>query len=139
MRLPTARASEQDSIPQTKAAMNLQQAYYNKCFRVCFLESKRDAFQTFFERLMGLAFPGDFMPWGRQGDEKNNGFLTSERTLFQVYAPNEMSAASAVAKIQEDFAGAKVYWEQYLGKWVFVHNADNGLSPNAQKALLTHL
>ena len=74
---------------------------------------------------------------GRQGDEKNDGFLASERTLYQVYAPNEMTAAQAVNKIQADFAGAKVHWEQYLDQWVFVHNADNGLSPNVQKALLT--
>lgn len=119
--------------------MNLQQAYYKKCFRVSFLESKGDAFQTFFERLMGLAYPGDFMPcrpWGQQGDQKNDGFLASERTLYQVYAPNELTATRTVQKIQSDFAGAITHWDVHLDKWVFVHNADAGLSPNVQRTLL---
>lgn len=71
--------------------MNLQDAYYEARFENAFLRAKGDEFQTFFERLMGLAYKADFMacrPWGNQGDRKNDGFLKSERRLFQVYAPN---------------------------------------------------
>lgn len=119
--------------------MNLQQAYYELRFEVAFRSAKGDEFQTFFERLMGLAYKADFMacrPWGNQGDHKNDGFLKSERRLFQVYAPNEMTAAKAITKIGEDFDGAKAYWGTQFDKWVFAHNATDGLPPHVQKALL---
>ena len=119
--------------------MNLQDAYYELKFEVAFLHAKGDEFQTFFERLMGLAYKADFMacrPWGKQGDRKNDGFLKSERRLFQVYAPNVMTAAKAVAKIKEDFEGAKIHWGAYFDKWVFAHNATDGLAPDIQALLL---
>ncbi|MGA7891590.1 MAG: ABC-three component system protein, partial [Candidatus Sulfotelmatobacter sp.] len=75
-------------------------------------------------------------PWGKVGDRKNDGFLKSERRLFQVYAPNEMEAAKAVAKITEDFEGAKEHWGKHFDKWSFVHNASDGLPPHVQKLLL---
>lgn len=119
--------------------MNLQQAYYELRFVDAFRSAKGDSFQTFFEKLMGLAFKGDFMacrPWGKTGDRKNDGFLKSERRLFQVYAPNEMEKAKAIAKIKEDFAGAKVHWGKHFDKWVFAHNATDGLPPHVQEVLL---
>ena len=42
--------------------MNLPQAYYEQRFEILFLRAKGDEFQTFFERLMGLAYKADFMP-----------------------------------------------------------------------------
>lgn len=119
--------------------MNLQQAFYEQKFENAFLRQKGDAFQNFFERLMGLAYKTDFMacrPWGNRGDRKNDGFLKSERRLFQVYAPNEMTEAKAIAKISEDFEGAKVYWGNHFDKWTFVHNAVDGLPPHVHKVLL---
>lgn len=119
--------------------MNLQEAYYEQKFENEFLRAKGDAFQIFFERLMGLAYKTDFMacrPWGNQGDRKNDGFLKSERRLFQVYAPNEMNEAKAKGKITKDFRGAKVHWGTYFDKWVFVHNATDGLPPHVQQLLL---
>ena len=85
--------------------MNLSDAYYEQKFENEYLRAKGDAFQTFFERLMSLAYKADFMPcrpWGSQGDRKNDGYLKSERRLFQVYAPNEMDGAKAKAKITID-------------------------------------
>lgn len=120
--------------------MNIQDAYYEQKFENAFLRTHGDAFQTFFERLMGLAYKADFMacrPWGSQGDRKNDGFLKSERRLFQVYAPNEMDATKAKAKIAEDFTGAKGHWGNYFDKWTFVHNASDGrLPPHVQQLLL---
>jgi len=86
-----------------------------------------------------LAYKGDFMacrPWGNQGDRKNDGFLKSKRYLFQVYAPNDMDAAKAIIKIKKDFEGAKKYWSMYFDKWIFVHNAVDGLPPHVQQILL---
>lgn len=119
--------------------MNLRQAHYEQKFENAFLRAKGDAFQDFFEKLMGFAYKADFMacrPWGNRGDRKNDGFLKSERRLFQVYAPNEMSEAKAIQKIQEDFEGAKEHWGEHFDKWVFAHNAVDGLPPHVQTALL---
>lgn len=119
----------------------LQLAFYEKDFRIAFLQSKGNEFQSLFEKLMNLAYKADFMPcrpWGNQGDRKNDGFLKSERRLFQVYAPNEMDAAKVIAKIKEDFDGAKVHWGNHFVAWVFVHNAADGLPPHVQKVLLDY-
>lgn len=118
----------------------IQQLNYEKDFRIAFLESKGDGFQRLFEKLMLKAHPNDFMacrPWGNVGDRKNDGYLPSERTLFQSYAPNELSAADAIKKINEDFEGAKEHWEKYFDEWTFVHNAPDGrLGPHIIEALV---
>lgn len=119
--------------------MNLQEAFYELKFENAFLRAKGDAFQELFEKLMGLAYKADFMacrPWGNRGDRKNDGFLKSERRLFQVYAPSEMTEAKAIAKIREDFEGAKTYWGTHFDTWVFAHNAVEGLPPHVHKLLL---
>jgi len=116
-----------------------QQLYYEKCFRIAFLETGGDAFQRLFEVLMGKVYPDDFIacrPWGNIGDRKNDGYLPSKRILFQVFAPNEMSASEAISKINEDFEGAKKHWEKYFNEWVFVHNTHDGrLSPQVIERL----
>lgn len=119
--------------------MSIRKAFYEARFENAFLRAKGNEFQTFFERLMGLAYRADFMacrPWGQEGDHKNDGFLKSERRLFQVYAPNEMKATDAIAKIKEDFEGARAYWGTHFDHWVFAHNAVDGLPPHVQKTLL---
>ncbi len=62
--------------------------------------------------------------------------MKSERRLFQVYAPNEMTAKEAIAKITEDFDGAKVHWGTHFDKWVFAHNASDGLPPHVLTLLV---
>jgi len=114
-------------------------AYYEGQLSHHFLTARADAFQTLFEKLMGKAHPADFIacrPWGKVGDRKNDGYLPSERTLFQVYAPNQMRAADAIAKIDEDFKGALSHWKEHFDNWVFVHNAHEGLSPQILDKLL---
>ena len=120
--------------------MTLQDAYYEQRFENEYLRAKGEAFQTLFERLMGLAYKTDFMacrPWGNQGDRKNDGFLRSERRLFQVYGPNEMTAADALNKITEDFDGAKEHWHKLFDKWTFVHNAIDGMPPHVHAFVLS--
>jgi hypothetical protein len=119
--------------------VNLRDAYYEARFENAFLRAKGTAFQEFFERLMSLAYKADFMPcrpWGNRGDRKNDGFLKSERRLFQVYAPYGMEEKKAIAKISDDFAGARTHWGTWFGKWAFVHNAVDGLPPHVQSILL---
>jgi hypothetical protein len=117
----------------------LIRAYYEVLFERDFLKKKGDRFQDFFCEIMEKCHPNDFLrvrPWGRHGDRKNDGYLQSTRTLFQVYAPNEMEAAKAVKKIRTDFKGALPYWKQYFDTWIFVHNSREGLSPDVTRTLL---
>ena len=115
-------------------------AYYNVVFERDFLRMKGNEFQRLFADLMEKRYPGgDFIrirPWGRTGDRKNDGYLKSQRTLFQVYAPNEMKEAAALKKIEEDFTGALPHWKKYFHTWVFAHNARDGLGPGITKKLL---
>jgi len=117
----------------------LKRAYYEMSYELRFIKLKGNEFQNFFAEIMGKRYPGDFMrvkPWGKQGDQKNDGYLKSERTLFQVYAPNEMTEREMIKKVAEDFRGALPHWEQYFDTWVFVHNARDGLGPEQTKILL---
>lgn len=117
--------------------MSFIQSHYDQSFKIRFLESKGEAFQLFFEHLMGYAYRSDFIackPYGKQGDKKNDGILPSERKLFQVYAPRALDSARTKAKITEDFDGAKAHWSDHFDTWVFVHN-DGALPPE----VITHI
>src|SRR5579864_2919048 len=111
----------------------LKRSYYELCFENAYLKKVGNEFQDFFSEIMEKCHPGDFQrvrPWGNAGDWKNDGYFRSARILFQVYAPNEMSANDAVTKIHEDFYGALRYWQQSFDTWVFVHNSRQGLGPH---------
>ncbi len=114
-------------------------AFYELKFRNAFLENRGEAFQDLFSSIMEKRHPNDFIrtrPWGNQGDRKNDGYVRSTRTLFQVYAPNEVEETKTLAKIDEDFAGALLHWSDHFDTWVFVHNSMQGLGPGVTKKLL---
>src|SRR5689334_11072685 len=107
----------------------IARSHYELRFRVEFLERKGIEFQGFFATIMEKRYPEDFIrvrPWGSAGDWKNDGYLKSQRKLFQSYAPNELTANECVSKIDEDFSGALPYWKQHFNTWVFVHNSRDG-------------
>jgi hypothetical protein len=113
--------------------MRFQDAFYELKFENAFLQARGNEFQTFFNRLMGFAYKADYIasrPWGKVGDKKNDGFLKSDKCLFQVYGPNELSESVAKRKITEDFEGALFHWKSDFEKWVFVHNSTQGLPPH---------
>lgn len=117
----------------------IRRAHYELKFEVEFLRRRGNEFQELFCLVMENGYPNDFIrtrPWGKQGDRKNDGYLPSQRRLFQVYAPNELSSAETVSKITEDFNGAIPHWKQYFDNWCFVHNAREGLPPDVTKKLL---
>jgi len=107
--------------------------WYYRELRLAFHEKKFGEFQNLFASIMEARYGSDFIrvkPYGRDGDRKNDGILRSRRLLFQVYAPNELKAATAIIKIEEDFNGALHHWREHFDSWVFVHNAlDDGLPP----------
>jgi hypothetical protein len=117
----------------------LKHSFYELKFVVAFYEKGGNEFQDFFSAIMEKCHPGDFLrvcPWGNVGDRKNDGYLRSMRTLFQVYAPNEMVASEAITKIHTDFYGALPYWQKYFDRWIFVHNSRKGLGPDITAKLL---
>ncbi len=117
----------------------VSRSWYELAFERDFLKKTGNSFQDFFCEIMEKCHPGDFQrirPWGKFGDRKNDGYLSSARMLFQIYAPNEIRQADTLAKINEDFYGALPYWEKYFDSWVFTHNSRQGLSPDVFKRLL---
>ena len=115
------------------------EVFYELRFKTQFLEAKGAAFQDLFVAIMSKAHPSDFMPcrpWGAVGDRKNDGYLKSERRLFQVYAHNELKVSQTIAKIREDFTEALPHWRDHFGTWVFVHNTTGGLPPDVIATLL---
>ncbi|WP_435106478.1 ABC-three component system protein [Arhodomonas sp. AD133] len=118
---------------------DFERAFRELQFKTTYLEKKGNEFQDWFATIMEKRFPGDFIrvrPWGKVGDRKNDGYVRSTRSLFQVYAPNDMSAKEALAKIDEDYNGALPYWEQYFDTWIFVHNSKQGLGPDVTAKLV---
>lgn len=116
-----------------------ERAFLELKFEVETLKRRGDSYQEFFCEIMSLRYPGDFIktrPWGRQGDWKNDGYLRSQRQLFQCYAPDEIKDTVTIRKIDEDFDGALPHWQAYFETWTLVHNAHRGLPPAVTERLL---
>jgi len=65
---------------------------------------------------------------GREGDGKSDGYLISEKCVFQSYAPSSgFNKSKLLTKIECDFNGAKDKWREEMEKWVFVHSDPEGL------------
>lgn len=112
----------------------LQRSIYVDRFRLAFHTQRGTAFQDWFVRLAGHAFGADFeevRPYGLHGDLKCDGRRVSTKSVFQCYAPDAMKEAELIAKVDEDFHGARAHWNTEMAEWVFVHNDGRGLPPNA--------
>lgn len=117
----------------------ITRSHYELTYEVNFLKQKGNSFQDFFYNIMELRYPCDFnsvRTWGNQGDQKCDGYLTTQGTIFQVYAPNEMEATKAIKKIDEDFHGAKEHWKERMKSWIFIHNSAIGLSAEVLKKII---
>jgi hypothetical protein len=114
-------------------------AYYELAFKVRFMEAHGQAFQDLFSDVMEKRYPGDFhrvKPWGRLGDLKNDGYLSSKRLLYQVYAPSDLAAEATLAKMEADFEGGFANWADHCDGWVFVTSEREGLPAPVEKKLL---
>jgi C-terminal domain 10 of the ABC-three component (ABC-3C) systems len=117
----------------------VERAFRELQFKTAYLEKKGNEFQDWFATIMEKRFPSDFIrvrPWGKAGDRKNDGYVRSKRWLFQVYAPNDMSAKEALTKICEDYNGALPFWEHHFDTWIFMHNSKLGLGPDVTAKLV---
>lgn len=110
----------------------LAQYHFEIAFELEFRKARGDNFQRLFGRIMNMAYLGDFVqtrPWGRQGDNKCDGYLPSQRRFYQCYAPNELEQSATLRKLNEDFLGALPYAGSFFDIWVFTHNAEDGRIP----------
>lgn len=92
------------------------------------------AFEDFFVQAGTAIWEGDFVPWrpqGPLGDFKCDGYRSSNRTVFQCHAPENPEPSRIVAKIDEDFAGARDHFGDKMQWWIFVHNQRKGLPATA--------
>jgi hypothetical protein len=118
----------------------ITRSWYEMRLQLTMREKRFNEFQDFFNTIMELRYPADFQrvrPWGDDGDRKNDGYLKSERRLFQVYAPNQIQKVKTISKMEEDFHGALPYWEKYFSVWTFVHNSFEGLAGDVLATLLS--
>jgi hypothetical protein len=115
-----------------------QRSFYGLKFENTFLREKGKAFESFFARVMSHGFTGNFepvRPYGAKGDLKCDGFRSSDGTVFQSYAPDSTKLADLLAKIDEDFDGARAHWGTKMRRWEFVHNDPRGLPAEAVRKL----
>ena len=75
-------------------------------------------FEDLFTSIMNYAEPGfrQIKAWGNIGDRKNDGYIKSTETYFQVFAPEDIgkSYPNAIKKLETDFAGLKKQWPNVL-------------------------
>ena len=96
------------------------------CFKVEIYKRMGDEFQNFFEEIMSKSNDGfkTVKPWGNVGDKKNDGFIPSTGTYYQVYAPENLVCATAIQKLETDLEGTVVHWNEVcpLRKFFYVVN-----------------
>jgi hypothetical protein len=126
--------------------MNDNEKYFASLqFENKLLKANGQTFEDLFTQVMVLLYP-DFRKvkaYGKLGDRKNDGFIPSENTYFQCYAPENIqkSKSNLIKKLNEDFGGLLNYWNNNgfnVEKFFFVVNdKGNGLSPEAYVELQT--
>ncbi len=117
----------------------LEKSFYGLHIRLACCEKHGNEFQSFFERFMLMRHGDDFIVvrnYGNIGDRKCDGYLQSEQTVYQCYAPQGlMDQRDTLTKIGEDFTGAKTHWTE-MAVWRFVTN-QRSLPPDVVRHLNT--
>ncbi len=116
----------------------LQRCFYGLNFANAFLRERGKAFEAFFSKIMSHAFVGDFVPvrpYGAKGDLKCDGYRSSDKAVFQCYAPDTMKITVLLKKMDADFLGAVAHWGKNMRRWTFVHNDGRGLPAEAVRKM----
>lgn len=106
-----------------QGGLGMSLEWYDMCYKSKLTELNGTSFETFFQEVMVHIHKENFtnaMPWGSIGDRGNDGYLITEKTLFQCYSPNEVKAAATIKKITTDFEKSKEYWGKHINKWVLM-------------------
>lgn len=117
---------------QERSIARLQ--FQNKIFK-----ANGQAFEAIFTQTMYYAHPGfqAIKPWGNIGDRKNDGYIKSEGTYFQVYAPEEItkSYVELVKKINRDFSGLIEQWSPVDNFYFVVNDKYNGVNADCEQII----
>lgn len=122
------------------ALSSLHKTYYGVKLLEAFLSNQGNSFEDLFSKIMKKVYKEQFhivRPYGAQGDLKCDGYLESEKTVFQCYAPRQTDQKSMIAKINKDFPGAVKHWGDKMARWRFVHNDTDGLPPDVVQHIVT--
>ncbi|NEU06621.1 hypothetical protein [Clostridium senegalense] len=101
-----------------------------KEFKIKLLMSDGQAFEDLFYSIMST-FNTDFRKvkaFGRQGDDKNDGFIPSKGEYYQCYGPENITKSStekySIKKLKEDFNGLLLKWnnEWKINSFYYVIN-----------------
>lgn len=114
----------------TRPMLNSDRALIAILLENTLLKNTGQAFEDFFIDAGTTLWGADFVPWrpqGPLGDFKCDGYRASDRTVFQCYAPETQNPNRTLAKIEEDFAGARDHFGEKMQGWIFVHNQRKGL------------
>lgn len=98
--------------------MNAEERYIAKIiFKNRVLQYKGQQFEDFFVKIMtksNIEFQA-VKAYGNIGDKKNDGFIRTTGTYFQVFAPEEIykdkTIYDAANKLENDFIGLVNYWD----------------------------
>jgi len=128
--------SKVPSPRETSRAAYVEQ-FHGLYFKLACHEKTASEFQSFFECIMEKHDPSFIRvkPSGREGDWKCDGFSQETGTVYQCYAPENLTAAKAAAKVREDFDGAKEKWGSNMKRWVFVWSSGRALPPQVVQLL----
>lgn len=107
-------------------------------------EADGQRFEDLFSKIMSYKHR-DFQParaYGNIGDRKNDGWIESKNTYFQVYAPSniEKNINNAVNKLEADLEGLINKWNELcpVKKFYFVLNDKyKGAPPQLQQKMLS--
>lgn len=109
----------------------LSRQWYGLTLEVELRRRTEQAYEDLFCDLMFAKHSDNFQSVkaaGRDGDGKADGYLFPEKCVFQSYAPSSgFNKAKLLAKIADDFTGARISWGEQMAKWTFVHNGFEGL------------
>jgi len=102
-------------------------------------EANGQAFEDIFTQTMYYAHGGfqAIKPWGNIGDRKNDGYIKSEGTYYQVYAPEDItkSYVNFVKKIETDFAGLIEQWSPVNNFYFVVNDKYRGVKADCEQII----
>ena len=97
------------------------------------------AFEDIFTSTMFYAHPGfqAIKPWGKIGDRKNDGYIKSEGSYFQVYAPEDITKSyiEFVKKIERDFSGLIEEWSPVNNFYFVVNDKYRGVNADCEQII----
>lgn len=114
---------------------DLTRAWYGDKIELALRKNSEQGYEDLFNKIMQATHGDKFLPVkaaGSDGDWKSDGYLTSDKHVFQSYAPSSgFKKAKLLKKIDDDLPGAVDNWKGKMEEWTFAHNSWEGLPPYA--------